>query len=1145
MPALSRRPIRLAAGVPLAVALLTCAAFAQTKQPDATGAGAVKLPDGTIVFFTKSSEDANPPVNGVLLSAKEYQTLVEQAEQFRKLKDTPKSQTPSRCEIRGKIQTRGDRTVAALSVTYSFRTTTPRTVVALGGRRAFAFAAKLSDGKLPILSADEEGLTALVESVGEHTLTLELETPVGPRGGKGELGFEVGLPRAAITTLALDPPAGVKTLTVGVRYPTDRPIDPPKRTTEQAATLARKPNQPGYPLGTAESLEVAWALPTAAPGAAEAVNAADIDVTVRVEEAQIETSAVVRLHGPAREWSLILPPGADVTARQATPATAQMPPVEPPFATAPTPTLTRPTDPARTAWTFHPPDTAGPDWVLTVTTRQARPKAPNPKHNGPFAVGPFAVPTAARQSGSVRMYAPPTIRLEHFKHSRDVRAQDVPPEEELAAAFKFTTVTTPAKQSPGPLLEFDTRDVEGFVVVQPAYTLRWGETGWRLEAEVRVTPFRTEAEQVLVEVPTGWQPIEAGPFDLVDGVQETRVTDAGRLYAVRLAAPQKSAFALTLTTTFPLDPPTAREVTLPLPRFPGSRERNAKVTASVRDKWEVRGTGTAPGAAAGQELKPAASAVAKASAAVTSVTGQFERGLARLALNWHPYRPELSADVHAEVELQNGQATVTQVIRFRSAEADVGPIPLSGPAEVRGLKAKPGDPVRLDPNGVGEWVLRPTADAGKEFTATLKYALPLPTSRANRSPNRFAVGLLWPTATRTETTLRVWGAGSDRPVARFDGPWRELPPAPDKDHDSLPWLTLVGTGALLPLTLELADSSESGLPNTAVERVLIQAWLAEDGGIALRGRFLLRRWSPGGIDIEVPVDVMPDILADGQTVTPAASRPIEANGSRTLHVPLPEPRAGRPSVLLDVRYLLPAVSSVGDAATLVPPRLVRAAYHTPPRWEIVVPLNLVPLHLGRNLRPEIRWALHNGLLAPTAGASTAELDRWIAGEANTNFAAPPLVGDALTGCQISDDPVVLYRVPRLGWVAACSLAALVAGLVLSRLRASLLGPVLGVVGVAAAAVVAVWPQPAAWAVAAAEPGLVALAVILAATASLRGYYRWRVTHLPGFTRTAPAVVVNGTPSAVPTGARASGSGSAVALEAATSNPPLSPSGSGS
>jgi hypothetical protein len=170
------------------------------------------------------------------------------------------------------------------------------------------------------------------------------------------------------------------------------------------------------------------------------------------------------------------------------------------------------------------------------------------------------------------------------------------------------------------------------------------------------------------------------------------------------------------------------------------------------------------------------------------------------------------------------------------------------------------------------------------------------------------------------------------------------------------------------------------------------------------------------------------------------------------------------------------------------------------------------------------------------------LDRWITGDANA--AAPPLVGDALTGCQISDDPVVLYRVPRLGWVAACSLAALVAGLVLSRLRASLLGPVLGVVGVAAAVLVAVWPQPAAWAVAAAEPGLVALAVILAATASLRGYYRWRVTHLPGFTRTAPAVVVNGTPSAVPSGARASGSGSAVALEAAA-NPPLSPSGSGS
>jgi hypothetical protein len=358
-------------------------------------------------------------------------------------------------------------------------------------------------------------------------------------------------------------------------------------------------------------------------------------------------------------------------------------------------------------------------------------------------------------------------------------------------------------------------------------------------------------------------------------------------------------------------------------------------------------------------------------------------------------------------------------------------------------------------------------------------------------------------------------------------------------------LTLIGNGSALPLTLDLADSSEGGLPTATVERVLIQAWLAEDGAVALRGRFLLRRWSPGGIDVDVPANVLPDIMADGQIVTPAAARTVETGGPRTLRVALPEPRAGHSSVLLDVRYLLPPLATVGDAATLVPPRLPQAAYRSPPRWEIVVPPNLVPLYLGRNLRPELRWAWHNGLLAPAAGASTAELDRWIAGDAAGTPTVPPVVGDALTGCQTSGEPIVLYRVPRVGWVAACSLAALVAGLVLSQFRASLLGPALGLLGVVAAVLAAVWPQPAAWAAAAAEPGLATLAVILAATATLRWYYRWRVTHLSGFTRTAPAVVVNGTASAVPSGARASGSGSAVALEAAASNPPLSPSGSGS
>src|SRR5207248_1621701 len=72
---------------------------------------AVRLPDGTVVFYTKSPDDPNPPVEGVRLSAKEYKALVDQAEQLKKLKDGAKPPGPSECHIAGRVVARGDRAV--------------------------------------------------------------------------------------------------------------------------------------------------------------------------------------------------------------------------------------------------------------------------------------------------------------------------------------------------------------------------------------------------------------------------------------------------------------------------------------------------------------------------------------------------------------------------------------------------------------------------------------------------------------------------------------------------------------------------------------------------------------------------------------------------------------------------------------------------------------------------------------------------------------------------------------------------------------------------------------------------------------------------------------------------------------------------
>ena len=228
------RPLRVAAGVcALAVAAwLTAPAAGQPKPADA----AVKLPDGTIVFFTKTPDEPNPPVEGVYLTPAEFKALVDQAEQLKKLKAAAKPAAPSGCAVRGKVEARGDRTVAALSLTFAVRTTVPRTAVLLGCQKGFPVAAKLDGAKLPVLAHGDDGLTVLIESPGEHTVAVDVDAPVAARGPGRELGFEIGLPRAAITTLALDPPAGAKKLTVGVRTAADRDL---KQTTGDPAGGSR------------------------------------------------------------------------------------------------------------------------------------------------------------------------------------------------------------------------------------------------------------------------------------------------------------------------------------------------------------------------------------------------------------------------------------------------------------------------------------------------------------------------------------------------------------------------------------------------------------------------------------------------------------------------------------------------------------------------------------------------------------------------------------------------------------------------------------------------------------------------------------------------------------------------------------------
>ena len=1075
---------------------------------------ALKLPDGTIVVFTKSPDDLNPVTDGVLLPAAEYKALQDQVDAARKARELSKPVAPSSCDIRGKVVARGDRLSALLTLTYTVRTSTPRTAVALGTARAFPTAARLPDGRLPVLSSADDGLTVTVEKPGDQTVTLEVEAPVSARGLKGELGFELGLPRAAITTLAIELPAGVKKAQVGLRSPGERVGDKPveiKWTAEEAATLAVRPGERGYPLGPAESLELTWeALTPATAPTARLPLSAEVDVIVRVEEAQIETTARVRLRGGSAQWQLVLPASADlVTERLSTPGTS------PESVPNTAPGLTRPPDAGKPVWTFRPPDAAA-DWLVTAVVRQPRPKATDPKFRGPYPVGPVGVPTASRVSGSVRVVAAPTVRVTLDKSSVDLRRVDSPApataDDEVAALYRFATVQSVGANATNtsPLCELTTRALPGFQRIQPTYTLRRADDGWRLGVEVKVTPVRSEVEEVLVDVPAGWQAVEAtAAGELIDQVQVVSETPAMKRLAVKLVGPQRSAFDFTLSASHP-GPSSRRREELSLPRFPGGRESQAKLVASVPEGLEIAGTATG-GDGSTVALTP--DERTPRGTPPRTVQGASERGLAKVELAWQTYRPELTVESRADVTWNERQAVVSHTLRFQRIEGDTRPILLSGPAvDLRVLSPTPGV---LEPLDRDTWQLRLPPDAPREFTIAVTYALPLPPRKGEAGPVRVPLVLLAPDAvSRLDAHVRIWGGTSTRRVSRPDGPWRELPPEAAPDRPSLPWLTLAGTGPTLPLSVELADDA-GPLPGTTVERVLVQTWLAPDGTSVVRGRFQLRRWSGGGVDLELPAGAAPEVYADGRRLDAVTSTPIptaDTGESRRLRVPLPEAKPGK-TTLLDVRFTTPYDRAPRGTVTFPVPRLADAAYRFPVRQQWYFPGDLVPLIPGTDVAVDQRWAVHGGLLTPTGAVTAADADAWIAGgpdaEVDPLDATVAGVGgptsDGLTARQSRLAGVTVVLVPRFVWFAGCSLVVVVVGILAYRMRPLPLGLALTTLGVAAAVGAVLRPQIASQVVYGAQPGLAIVALGYGVVLAVEWYYRRRVTHLPGFTRNPAAL----------------------------------------
>ena len=1074
-------------------------------------ASAFKLPDGTIVFVARGLDDLDPAIDRVLLTPQEYKTLLEQLNEAKKAKEAAMPSVPSGCAIQSRIEMRGERNIAAITATFTFRTTAPRTVMMLGCQRAAVSSAKSANGKLPILiSSPDAGLSVLVETAGEHTVTVELEAPITGRGTRGELGFEIGLPRSAVTTFVLDhAPNKVKQLTIGTRIAeaaTGIPMiaRPPeiKRTTWNLDQLANKT----VPLGATDVLELTWEPPSSATTSIEATLTAETDLAVRVDETQVETIAKIRLHGNAKEWSLHLPMNADVFAERIVPGASPMSPIETP-AIGPAATVLRPKDPTKPIWAIRTPnDTTTADWLVTVAVRQTRPKSSDPKFRGPYAIGPFSIPTATRHSGKVRVHAPASVRVGYKPH-QELRRQDLPliAEDDLVGLFQFASVPVPGGNNKPPVwLELDLRPSVALARVRPTHRLSLTPAGWRLQSTVRITPpARGELDQIQIELPAAFQSVEAGPDGLVDEIVELKQNASTTTLSIRFRNPLRAMTELTLSATLPA-PGVALETSIGLPQFSPADEREAKVQVSVPDGLEVRATASPWDATQPSQAEPLkAVAVGTKPSATTLVSGDFERGVGRVDIAWQTYRPELLCSVRGEVTIQDRQFVVSQVFQFRSPGEDAKAIRFRGPAVV-GLQSTP----PLEPIGPNEWELRPPPNT-KEFRVVLGYAV-----RQTRSPDQaagsnLAVPMLWPeSATRVDTVLRIWGSGVRR-AERFIGPWRELPMEPAADREALPWFTLSSTGTSLPLSLEIPEAAPA--PAFMMERGLMEVIFGNDGQASLRARYLIHRWAATDIDVELPPGSFPEFFFDGKKIDPLVLN--GANEPRIARVHIGEVKTARSFSVLELRQQSLAARGPRRERVFTAPTIQGIAFRTPLRWHFTTQAGTTALFTAPEFQPEIRWGWRGTGMAPVAASTPSELDQWFTEGTDLDAAESGIAiateGDTLCARQLqASHTIEIYFLPRAAWATACSAVVFVVGFMLSRLRVRWLGPVLGLLGAAFVLFAIRFPQPLTQLIAGTQYGILMLLVVLASSASLRWWARRRIERLPAFSRTqVPSVIV--------------------------------------
>lgn len=1020
----------------------------------------------------------------VVLAPEKYQGLLDEIDRLKKQLERPGPRSPSRIVLKGKVE----GNLVHLAAQFEFDTEKPGEVIRLGCGLARATGVSL-DGKTPRLRnggrgrEDVEGFLVEVDKPGEHHLTLDLVlalSAIAPGNG-----FTLDLPRAAITNLELELPAGAGELRIG-----GKPLS--------ETLLTRKGRQLSGGLGPVEKLEVSWSA-TASRDDTGAVLAVEGLVVARFDGRDLVTEAQLTLRvvsGQVKQWHLVVPRNSEFKYS--------------------------PTDEARIArpevakdqkqvvgHTIHLKEATSAPLAVTVLHRRPAPKAGVGKQ---MPIGPFNVRGASRHSGSVLVCnSVPDWHLE-FTPRADLTRR-APTEEErtrepdLVAAFRYG----PGDEGDGnprsprgllSWLDVEVEAVKGQIKAKPSHLLTLhgdGKEGlrWRVQTTYLVTPRWADVDRFVVQMPEDCEVHELVNDPKPERVRDVRYDPKTRRMEFRLVRGGEAALTpFTVRVEAVYNPSregkTLEKESLELPRPILAPEQDGTITVQTPTRIELLGS----------EQDQSAEVQLLRHANHEAVWRYPRRTPERFEVAWQPYRPLVQVASLADLTLLPAEVQVRQEFRYLLPAATEPPrlalrLPAGIAANVQLREGGRSLVLGATLGGYQSAVVVP--NDGRNPVLVFEYVLPLPATKPGEAVN---LPLIVPeNVTRGETKVRVWSEAGVFPVAG-DG-WREQNVEVVNGRDRLPVLVLRGERIDQPLALTLSESE----PELAalIERALVRVEVAANGVQSYRVSYRLLRLATTVMELELPAQAAAlglQVTLDGRALNP------ELRG-KLIRLRLSPDLVRKPATLEIVYRLDPGRLPATPLTTnLAAPRLSQEANGIPTRWQVTLPPTQVVLWPEAGPGGMVRWGLRGWLPAPRQDVTAAQLERWLsgkdAGTAQATSQAPTLV--------VWHDGSELLRVmhaPQQLWLLACSLTLVLVGLLGWRLssadrRASPWFWLVWMLCVLAAVVALfLWPTLTGQLAYGSLPGAAVLLVLGVVQWLLHERSRRQIVFLPSFSRTRP------------------------------------------